>query len=377
MLPNEIKPGILFVSTPHSWRGGEQQLMYLMEELSVHRWPFALVAPKNSHLARCANELGFRIFPFQKRGFMNISLGLFIKDLCRRNEFKIIHVNDSHAHGASVVASALGCKTDIVLHRRVDFPIKPNFLSKIKYNWSTIRVIICISNEVKRVLMPAIKNKEKIRVVYDGIDLNRFKNIKSGFSVRKHFNIPDEIVLVGNVAALAPHKDYPTFVNTASVALSKNPNLFFIAFGEGDLKAHIQSLIDQSGYRDKILLAGFYRNIPEILPQLDIFLFTSETEGLGTAILDAFASGIPVVATRAGGIPEIIDHGENGLLCNVKDYNCLALNTLTLIDNTNLRKKIIEKGFTTVADYSKESMALQIMNVYKAMVKTPKDISNG
>ncbi len=252
-----------------------------------------------------------------------------------------------------------------MLSRRVDYPIQNNFFSKFKYNHPAIKKIICVSNAIQEIIQQNIKYPKRCTVVHSGIDLNKFnnkKNIKNG--LKKEFKIPSEKILIANTSAMTTQKDYPTFIHTASKLLKKHSNLHFLIIGEGPQLESLQSLVKSLKVEQNIIFTGFRRDIDVLLPQVDILLFTSQKEGLGTSILDALASGVPVVATRVGGIPEIIENKISGLLAEAGNIDQLAEHTLSLISSKVLRKKIIRGGKQKVKNFSKSKTASRTVDHY-------------
>ncbi|MFW5757407.1 MAG: glycosyltransferase [Bacteroidota bacterium] len=361
---------ILFISSPLTWRGGEQQLAYLLEILTENNVAFGVVCPVKSAFHRLCTQKGYQVHSFVFRGIFNLVVGLFVYRICKRYRYSLLHANDSHAHMAAVWSSVLGCKAPVVLHRRVDFPVKNTFFSRKKYNWPAIAAIICISEEVKRVLEPAVYNKKIIHVINSGIDLKRFEQgISTSVDLRKLYNIPAHKKIVGIVAALAAHKDHKTFVETAELVLTKRDDVVFIAIGEGKTRNKTETLIKQKELTGKVIIAGFMHNIPAILPQLDCFLLTSQTEGMGTSLLDAFAAGIPVVATNAGGIPEIIIHQKTGLLAPVKDAKTLSENVSLLLDDQNMRKYLVSQAKKHLQRFTYQEMGIKTIRIYQMLLE--------
>jgi glycosyltransferase involved in cell wall biosynthesis len=111
-------------------------------------------------------------------------------------------------------------------------------------------------------------------------------------------------------------------------------------------------------------MAGFRQNVPELLKELNVLLLTSKTEGLGTTILDAFASGVPVVATRAGGIPEIVEHKVSGLLADVGNARQLSQMVEMLTNNEDLRKNLVSNAKNKVKKFDYKLTAQKTLSVY-------------
>jgi glycosyltransferase involved in cell wall biosynthesis len=135
--------------------------------------------------------------------------------------------------------------------------------------------------------------------------------------------------------------------------------------GDGQMRGHIQKLISDYQLQDKVILAGWRRDIPQILSALDIFVLTSLYEGLPIAVLEAMASAKAVVATHTGGIAEVIKDGENGFLIAPKEPQELADKVFSLLNDVNLRKRLGENARLSIAgSFSVTSMVLAHQKVY-------------
>tara|TARA_Y100000589_G_scaffold29326_1_gene24473 strand:- start:41575 stop:42672 length:1098 start_codon:yes stop_codon:yes gene_type:complete len=357
-------PNVLHISTPKSWRGGEQQVAYLYEELEQKGITQYILCRKNSAMAKRGKSKGWNIIECRKTIAVDPFFARKVKSVCKQKQIDIVHAHDSHAHSSAVISASLFANTTpIVVSRRVDFAISRTSIKK--YNHKNIKRIICVSEAVKKLTEPDIKNKSVLKTIHSGIDLSKFSlTEKKTEKLRKEYNIPDDIPLIGNVAAIAPHKDYFTFINTAEELIKRNLEAKFFIIGTGPLEEEIKKYCAQKQLDKHIIFTGFRTDIKEILPELTVFLITSETEGLGTSIIDAFACKVPVVATRAGGIPEIVKHEKSGLLADVKDAGELA-NQIERILSGNLdKKKIIEGQQRILQNFSKSVTAEKTLLEY-------------
>ena len=359
---------ILHLSSEKSWRGGEQQIAYLIGELSQQGVKNIVACRKNSAFeSYCQTEdIPYYSLPFSNS--LDIKTAAGLKKICRSESPSLMHLHSSKSHGVAVLSGWMGNPAPLVLSRRVDFPLKNNWLSRKKYNSLKIRKILCVSDAIKEIVQKSIAEPQKAVTVYSGIDLNKFSSLAGNY-LRSHYKIPENHYLVGNTSAIAPHKDYYTFVNTIE-ELEKNnlPAVYFI-IGTGPLEQEIKAYAAAKGLEKKIIFTGFLNNLPEILPELDLFLMTSVTEGLGTSILDAFACKVPVVATAAGGIPEIVKHEETGLLAPVGNSHQLADEVLRLLQNPELRGKFTANAFERVKQFDKKITAAQTLEVYQQVIK--------
>ncbi|WP_338761692.1 glycosyltransferase family 4 protein [Bernardetia sp. ABR2-2B] len=377
---------IVHLSTPKTWRGGEQQIAYLATELNKKQENNAIkqtvLTPQNSPLSvflKDYNKINTssNIKVEDLKGNSKFGQAKFLANFCRRNQIDIIHFHDAHAHTIGILSAVFfQNKTKFILSRRVIFPIKNNFFSKYKYNHSSIKKVICVSNKVKEVAALNIKDKSKLVTVYSGIDLEKFEGTDKEKSVlRRDYNLQEDTILIGNVAALTPEKDYITFLETAKILISRlekiNKKVRFLLIGkEGSSEEEVKDWLTQNQeIKSYFILTGFRNDIPVILKELDIFLFTSQIEGLGTSVLDAFASKVPVVATAAGGIPESVMDNKTGLLSEIKDSVSLAENVEKVLFNEELRNRLINNANLHLQNFTKENTAKKTLEIYKNVVK--------
>lgn len=359
---------ILHVSTALSWRGGEQQLAYLTGELRSHHVKQWVLCSRDSTMeAYCINN-GIPFFSTRKRSSFDVSFAAYLARVCRKNNIDIIHVHDSHAHTFAVLAAAVfRCRSRIIVSRRVDFEVSKSFFSKYKYNHPSVAKILCVSDKIREITGKAVQDKHKLVTVHSGIDVSRFRGkINSGILHRQYF-LPSHIRIVGNVSALAPHKDYGTFLRAAALIHEAVPDVAFFIIGEGDERTVIEKQIAALGLQQVVYMTGFRNDVADILPELDVMLVTSETEGLGTTILDAFACSVPVVATAAGGIPEIVIHGKTGLLAAVGDAPGLSEHVVRLLRDEPLRVQLSAGAQEHLKEFSRETTALKTMKEYAAV----------
>jgi glycosyltransferase involved in cell wall biosynthesis len=355
---------ILHISTALSWRGGEQQLAYLLEGLQKKKIAQTVFCFEGSEIQKFCTNQAIDALTIARTSAFNPRLHFKLAGYCKRFKYDLVHAHDAHAHTMAVLAGLLfRLDLKLILSRKVDFPIKDSFFSRYKYNHSSIKKIICVSQKISEILSVDIKNKAVLTTIYDGIDSSRFKEKASGI-LRKEFGISTSELIIGNVAALADHKDYFTFVDVAELLLQKKVNAKFIIVGDGPERSAIVAYIEKKKLSKSIFLTGFRNDIAKILPEFDVFLFTSKTEGLGSSVLDAYACAVPVVATAAGGVPEIVLHEKTGLLSAVKQPQALADNVVRVLENSELKNSLIANASEWLSHFSKEKNAELTYQVY-------------
>lgn len=365
---------ILQVSTATSWRGGEQQIAYLVKELltmaNIQVW---VLCTKGSAMEKHCQQQGWRFFSFPKFFSFNLSFSYRLTQICERYKIDVVHAHDAHAHNFSVLANdVFRNNRPILLSRRVDFPVRNNKYSLYKYNHPSIKKIACVSKAIQTIMQVSVKDKDKLTTIHSGIDLKKWRKEKKTPKtavLRQQYNLSSDELIIGNVAALAPHKDYFTFVKTADLLLKAGVNARFLLIGEGGERKKIEQYIERKGLAKKCILTGFRNDLVDVLPELDIFLMTSTTEGLGTSLLDACAAKVPIVATRAGGIPEVVIHEETGLLALPKDAENLKKQVIKIINNDFLRTKLIKNALHHVENFSTKKMAEKTLLLYQTICK--------
>jgi len=362
---------ILHLSSAKTWRGGEQQIAYLIEELQEQNIKQMVLCVKDAAFATWCEKQEVPFFAYKKRSSIDLKVAKQIRRIAKQESITHVHAHDSHAHTFAVLAAAFfGMKKPIVLSRRVDFPVKNNFLSHWKYNHDSIKKIICISRNIKQIIESAIVDQSKLTVVYSGVRPEKFatsKQVKN--KLREEYKILNKKKIVANIAALADHKDYPTFVRTAEILSRKRSDLqFLIIGGDGGETQKIRQLIREKKLEKNIILTGFRADIVEVFPELDVLLFTSKEEGLGTTILDAFACKVPVVATQAGGIPEMVIHRQTGWLSAIGNAEHLAEGVEQVLEKKTLRDSLIANANVQLQNFTSKKMASAILAIYSTVV---------
>lgn len=358
---------ILHISSEKSWRGGEQQIAYLIEETTKEGHECAVVCRSDSAFEKYCETKGITQVSRSFNGVNVFTTAVFLRFYAKKHKFALVHVHSAKSHLVAFISLLLGSKIPVVLSRRVDFIPSTNWLTRWRYNHRGIKRIVGVSHAISEIMREYIdKAKDRCVTVHDGIDINKFGQTLASF--KETYNIAEDKRVVANTSALADHKDYFTFLDTVRVLLNRRKDVAFIIFGTGPMEHEIKDYAEQIRVKDNVIFAGFVKNLPQILPQLDVFLMTSKTEGLGTSILDAFACKVPVVATRAGGIPEAVIDGKTGLLAEVGDKEALADQVERLLDNPQLRKEVTDGASAHLAGFTKEAMAEKTIAIYKEIV---------
>ena len=155
--------------------------------------------------------------------------------------------------------------------------------------------------------------------MHEGIDVEHVVAAPP-VNVHEAFWLPHDAPVVGNVAALVPHKGQRHLIEAAHLVVREIPDARFVILGEGELREQLERQVREHHLEKHVLLPGFRTDVLGCIKGFDVFAMSSVTEGLGTSLLDAMACARAIVATRAGGIPEIVEDGVNGLLVPPRDH---------------------------------------------------------
>lgn len=360
---------ILNITTITELRGGDIQMYTIYKLLKEYKEiDQYIICPKDAELLQLTSK-NDKIFKYHKKNKIFSIIPHIIK-LNNKHKFDIIHIHDSSALTATLFAKIFfKKKSKIILSRKRDKKIKNILSQKLKYNNPNINKIICVSKAVESIFKDFIKDKSKLKTIYDGIDVKSFASMKNSNLIHDEFNWSRETKIIGNIASLTNQKDLITFVKSAELIINnysgKSP-LKFIIIGEGIQRKQIENYIASKSLESQIFLMGYRDNIKELLPEFDVFLITSISEGLPLSIYEAFACKVPVVSTAAGGIPEVIINKKTGFVSKIKDYEDLAKNTLELLNDDELINNITSNAFKLVSTkFDLKNLKENYYNVYK------------
>ncbi|MCD6578722.1 glycosyltransferase family 4 protein [bacterium] len=358
---------ILHIDLETSLRGGQKQVINL---INFNKDPFFanfLICKKGSGLHEHTKDMKNK-YAIRFNGEFDLFAVNAVKKIIKKINPDIIHYHSSHAH--SVGYFALKNKKNIkeILTRRVHFLLNNNFITKKKYQ--RVDRIICISKYIKSIIEKdkRIDNK-KLAVIHSGVEL-----LGNDFDIsylENEFILKNNIIKFGMLSALQidKHKDLLTIFKAINILKSKIQNFVFFLVGSGKDETKLKKIALKMGILKYIIFTGFRKDIGELLNYLDIYVHGVHNEGLGTSIIEAMSTGLPVIATNVGGIPELIENNVNGYLSPASSPKRLSEKMALLMSDKELREKFSKNNMEKAKEFSMEKMAKKNYQLYREIMK--------
>lgn len=365
----------LHVDTARTWRGGQNQVLLTVNGLRAIGQRAALVAHPDGELRRRVEE-GLELIPIAPKTEMDLSAAWKFSRLIKKLAPDVIHAHDPHGVAMASLALSLGgaasAKTGaprapaLVASRRVDFHLKGNSFSRWKHR--QVDCFICASEAIRQMIVADGVPNDRAVTVHEGIDVDHVFAAEP-VNVHEAFWLPHLAPIVGNVAALVPHKGQRYLIDAAHCVVQQVPDARFVILGEGELREHLEHQLREHHLEKHVLLPGFRTDVLGCIKGFDVFVMSSVTEGLGTSLLDAMACARPIVATRAGGIPEIVENEINGLLVPIRDAQALADAIVRMLRDPEMRRRMGDAGFARVNErFTVDRMVAGTARVYESVI---------
>ncbi|HSZ86481.1 MAG TPA: glycosyltransferase family 4 protein [Puia sp.] len=345
---------ILEMNFERNWRGGERQTLYTMIGFKNAGFHVSLLCKKNSELDIRAKHEGFKTF-----GFNNIfSAFFFLVFKCRK--YNVLHAQTSHILTYAVLSKIFnGAK--IIFTRRI-FKIPTGVFTKWKYKRTD--KIVAISPAVQKVMEDFT---EKNVLMISDIVIEKKLDAQRAKKLVEELNIKTAAFILGTTAALTKEKAPVVMIETIRLLRSKRKDFVFLHFGTGELETGMKKLVEEYDLANVYYLVGFKENVEDFFSILNVFVMSSELEGLGSSVLDAFMYKVPVVSTDAGGLHELLQDGR-GILCKKNSPELLASGIEQLLANPEMIANATDKAFEYVKQFhSLEYITKQYANLIEEL----------
>lgn len=354
--------------------GGTESYIYsLAKKLHNKKCKFYLAYSKEGPTLKLFQDLGIETIQIHMDSPYDINAAKELRDICREKSIDVIHTHFLRENYISIISKVLGNKSTLINTRHMLFKNSKSVIYANRLMTSFNHKIIAVSQAVKNNLLEEKVNPKKIELIYTGIDLNNWSHGKNqGF--RKEFNIKEDELLIASVARFTEEKGHSFFLH--SIASMKN-NLIdskddikykFVLVGTGKLLEDSIKLAKDLNIYDDIIFTGYRSDINYILRDCDFFVSHSESEAFGISILEAMASGLPVISTDSGGSREIVKvDGSSGILIPYGDEAELTEALLKLLRDKKLRDFYSKNGLNLVHEkFSLDNTIEETYNLYSS-----------
>lgn len=345
---------ILHIEMGRHLYGGARQVVYLIEGLKAQGVENVLLTPNKSAIAEEVQDLGNKVVQTAYFGDTDIRLAFKVKKLVSQLGIDLVHV---HSRRGADVWGGLGAKwagAPSILSRRVD---NPEGAKSIRYKYGLYTQIISISDGIKEVLVKNGLPSERITAVRSAFVASDSQNPIARADFLQRFGLPENALIVGTVAQLIPRKGHKLLLACLAELTRKHSNMHVLFFGEGPERESLKLQIEELGLSDQVQLVGFHKDLNNLIGNLDILVHPAYMEGLGVSLIQASAASVPIIASNAGGMPEIVRNNENGILVPPGDEPALKEALDRLIRDPELRARLGSRG----REIAEEEFSVDVM----------------
>jgi len=355
----------LIVDLETELRGGQNQALLTAKGMRESGHDAQLVAIRDSPLAQRAAQAGIPVYEVDTRA-KRAHAALVLRKLLSQKQFDVVHANEPHALTATWLAGAYK-KVPVIASRRVAYPLQKNVIAQKRYRLA--KRILAVSHFVAASVVESGIPADNVEVVYEGVEVPAMVTSDARKRARQRWSVTVDEHLIGCVGYLLPEKGQETVVRAMPAVRAKFPRTRLLLAGDGPCRERLKALTKQFGLQDAIIFAGFVEDVAQVYAALDIFVFPSLAEPLGTSLLAAMAWRLPVLAVASGGVPEYVDDGENGLLVAESKPDLVTDGIVRLLSNDSLREHVREKARRKMeSQFSASCMVQNTLRAYQEML---------
>ena len=337
---------LLHLESSGSWGGQEYRTCLEINWLNTHGHNAWLICDPKSEVFAKAKELGTPVVAMSLRDRINLFVSFRIWLFCRRHEVDLIKTYSSKDHWLCLPLFLLGMP--VTRARCITDPLGKKNRAFI-YKYGCAKIVADAQVIKKEFIEHHGIAPEKIEVIGSAVDLTKFSPKRDPMKFRREVGLSAETPLIANIGMIRPDKGQFNLVEAARIVLHQRPDARFVFVGEAtggrSREKWVRRAIERAGLNGNVLMMGYRWDTPDILAAANMVVIASRhTEASPIVLREAFASGRPVVATRVGDVPEIITHGENGLVVQPNDSNALATAILLFLSDENLAARCAANG---------------------------------
>jgi glycosyltransferase involved in cell wall biosynthesis len=365
--PTRERPGVLLVGLSLAPGGTERLIRDLADRLRHDVRMAVCCIDEAGAWGEALAESGIPVTALERRPGFHPTIGARIAAVAARHGANVIHC---HQYSPFVY----GCVATVLRPARLLFtehgrladapPSRKRYMANQALRMLADRVFT-VSSDLKAHLVSEGFSPDRVEVLYNGIDIRPAPGADEREAARRTLGLPPDAYVGLTVGRLDPVKDYAGLVRAFAQVVLPRPDARLVLIGEGPERPVIERTIAECGLGSRVLMTGHREDVHALLPAADVFVNSSEFEGVSLTILEAMAACLPVVATRVGGTPEIVSPAT-GLLVRARDPGALAAALLALAADPDARCALGRAGRRTAEDrFSLERMIARYLAVYR------------
>lgn len=363
---------VIHITESNGWSGGAAQTLFLGKELKNYGIENIYLCPENGDLGRKAKQQGFKLYNFKPKSNLDIKESIKVSKIYDEIKPHIVHAHHPKGHNMSFIAKLLSkYKPVLVVSRRVSHPLPQNILAQIKYKSKQINAYIAVCEYVKKILVEYGIEKERIHVIYSGVDKNKYFKKEKDLNFKSSLGLNNNDFVISLIGNFSKDKGQEILLKALEI-LNKEGYEFKVIFaGKFTDTEDFRNMVSNYINPENALCLGLRDDVDKLLNITDISINAAiKGEALSGSIRESLACGIPVIASNIAGNSEIVKDKHNGFLFQPGNYSELAEKIKILINNEHLRKTFSENAIKTITEkFTVQKMAENTLNLYLKLLK--------
>lgn len=372
-----MKPRICHVMTADLWAGAEVQLATTASYLSRTDLDVTAVLFNDGRLAAELRRLGIDVTVIDEARHNSLAIVASLTRFLIERRIDVVHTHRYKDTVLGTIAAKLagvphvirtvhGLREPMAGWNRIKFGAYErldNFILR-----AAADRVIAVSNRMAGTLIANGFKSSRVTTIHNGIDLAKSIASRSAGDMKRALGVTDASIVFGTAGRLSPVKGHDTFIKAARLILDKVPGARFVFAGDGPLETNLKALAARSGVDGACVFLGARSDINDVIAAFDVLVLPSLSEGLPMAVLEGMAAGKAVVASRVGGLPEVIQHGTSGLLVPPADAQALASACVDLATDREWASRMgTEAKRVVAAEFSHERGAAAVVDLYRSI----------
>jgi glycosyltransferase involved in cell wall biosynthesis len=347
--------------------GQEKRVLSEAAGLSERGHYVALVCREHASIKAEAVRAGLDVYTLPMRKLYDVESIIRLTRFLKDNKFDVVNTHSGVDSWIGGLAARFAKVPVLARTRHLNLPLKRNFFNFIHYLPDVY--ISCGENMRENLVEKCGFPGHKVVSIPTGVG-PEFFDVKRNPDARMKYGLDADSIVITNVGILRSIKGHEVTLKAVKTVAGAFPQARFLLVGDGPRKEILQRLVQDLGISQQVIFAGFVKDIPEIYSFSDISVLSSWSEGLPQSLLQAMAAGVPVVATRVGGVPEVVIHEKTGILIGPGDHEGLAKGIIRLLGNPGMSAQFTESAKKHVMDsHSVKHMVDKIEGLYNDLLK--------